>query len=407
MALSIGTIKNLTGLVMVKSAQGEEKVLKVGDPIHFEDSIRTIGAGSNVLLVLADGQEITVNGNDDIFLDKSVYVAERFGEEAVVAGTTMENVVAGKSVEDIQAALLAGKDINALEAPAAGEGGTIGTGMTTNAMARYLSGGSESNVTADYRTVGSSGSGDVSYTPPTATVATATFPTNDAPLASNMEIKIDEDKTITSLLPAATDANGDTVTYTLGAGATNGSVVVNTDGSYTYTPNANYNGSDGFTYTISDGKGGENTYSVAITVNPINDPAILSSASVGLEETNAVLTTAGALSVTDVDEGEAAYVAQSSVAGTYGTFSIASDGTWTYTANESYDSLNAGDKISDTFNVASIDGTPSSVTVTITGTNDTAILSSASVGLEETNAVLTTAGALSVTDVDEGEAAYV
>ena len=109
--------------------------------------------------------------------------------------------------------------------------------------------------------------------------------------------------------------------------------------------------------------------------------------------------------MTDVDDGEAAYVAQTNVAGTYGTFSIAADGTWSYVANESYDSLNAGDTISDTFSVASIDGTTSSVTVNIIGTNDGPMAESkVFTTAEDTPIIITDAQLLAnATDIDSND----
>src|SRR5213078_4478473 len=98
-----------------------------------------------------------------------------------------------------------------------------------------------------------------------------------------------------------------------------------------------------------------------------------------------------------------AFVAQTNVAGAYGTFSIAANGAWTYTANGAYDSLNVGQSVSDTFTVASADGTTSTVQVTIQGTNDAAVLSSASLALSETNAPLSTGGTLTSTDVDSAQ----
>ncbi len=50
--------------------------------------------------------------------------------------------------------------------------------------------------------------------------------------------------------------------------------------------------------------------------------------------------------------------------------------------------------------VAAVDGTTTAVSVNILGTNDAAVLSSATVALTETNAVLTATGTLTVTDVD-------
>ncbi|PNO64245.1 VCBS domain-containing protein [Aeromonas hydrophila] len=45
---------------------------------------------------------------------------------------------------------------------------------------------------------------------------------------------------------------------------------------------------------------------------------------------------------------------------------MAKDGQWTFTANSAFNELNVGDKVSESFEVTSIDGTKSSVTVTIT-----------------------------------------
>ncbi|WP_414867725.1 VCBS domain-containing protein, partial [Pseudomonas donghuensis] len=59
-----------------------------------------------------------------------------------------------------------------------------------------------------------------------------------------------------------------------------------------------------------------------------------------------------------------------------------------------------GSTYTDTFAVSSADGTLTSVTVHILGSNDAAVLSSASVTLTETNAPLTTNGTLTISDVD-------
>lgn len=85
---------------------------------------------------------------------------------------------------------------------------------------------------------------------------------------------------------------------------------------------------------------------------------------------------------------------------TYGSFSIAADGVWTFIANQSFDYLNVGENISETFDVTSVDGTPSTVTVQINGTNDAATISAAAVELTESNSVLTTGGTLTASDPD-------
>ncbi|WP_037008218.1 VCBS domain-containing protein, partial [Pseudomonas nitroreducens] len=73
--------------------------------------------------------------------------------------------------------------------------------------------------------------------------------------------------------------------------------------------------------------------------------------------------------------------------GLHGTFNLGTDGSWTYTANSAYNELGVGDKLTDTFTVKAADGTSSTVTVTINGTND-APVASADVASTEENTVL-------------------
>src|SRR3989304_5634170 len=130
-----------------------------------------------------------------------------------------------------------------------------------------------------------------------------------------------------------------------------------------------------------------------------NQPAILSSASVVLTETNSVLKTSGRLSISDADSPQR-FVAQKNVAGTSGTFNINSAGAWTYITNSVLDRLNVGQSVSDSFTVASADGTSTSVQLTIYGSNDAAVLGAASVVLTETDVALSASGRLSIRDVD-------
>ncbi|MGY4531322.1 VCBS repeat-containing protein [Pseudomonas sp. TE3786] len=157
-----------------------------------------------------------------------------------------------------------------------------------------------------------------------------------------------------------------------------GSVSYNADGSLVYTPDANYNGSDSFTYTVTSG-GVTETATVSVTVRPVNDAAVLSDANVHVAETDSAITTTGQLTITDIDS-PATFTAQSNVTGTYGTFSITAGGAWTFVANSAFNALNENDSVSETFTVTSADGTPTSVKVTIEGTNDAPVASASVVG---------------------------
>ncbi|MDF3170451.1 VCBS domain-containing protein, partial [Mesorhizobium sp. P16.1] len=67
------------------------------------------------------------------------------------------------------------------------------------------------------------------------------------------------------------------------------------------------------------------------------------------------------------------------------------------------DALNDGDPLSDSFTVYSEDGTPQLITISITGTNDAAIIAgttSGAVDEDGADAPVTATGSLTASDVD-------
>ncbi|AXS79455.1 VCBS domain-containing protein [Dechloromonas sp. HYN0024] len=206
------------------------------------------------------------------------------------------------------------------------------------------------------------------------------------------------------------DATDATVVTQTGTAGTYGSFSVQSDGSWTYNTNgaldfldAGQKVTDSFIVATTDG----GSATVLVTITGSQDKATLSSAAVALTETDATQSTGGKLTVTDKDATAATVVAQTAKAGTYGSFSILADGSWTYTTNGALDTLNAGQKVTDTFAVATTDGGTATVKVTITGTQDVASLSSATVNLTETDAAQSTGGTLTVTDKDATAATVV
>src|SRR5207244_2978261 len=129
------------------------------------------------------------------------------------------------------------------------------------------------------------------------------------------------------------------------------------------------------------------------------------------------LTTGGALTIADVDQGQSSFTAQPGTAGSngYGSFTLDAADNWTYTAADTQTTtqqLGAGQSITDSFTAVSSDGTASQlVTVTIHGTNDTPVL-----GGFVTGAVTADVGALSlhvalpisltIADVDQGQSSF-
>ena len=166
-----------------------------------------------------------------------------------------------------------------------------------------------------------------------------------------------------------------------------------------FVPDTNENGTAyaTFTYTVSDGIASSAPGTLTIKVTPVNDAAILSSATENLTETNAPLSAGGMLTISDVDSA-ATFVAQTNTAGFYGTFSINAAGAWSYIANSAHNEFVAGTTYTDTFNVTSADGTATSVTINILGSNDAPVITT-----EATQSVaenMTLVAALTSTDAD-------
>ncbi|MEZ9067878.1 VCBS domain-containing protein [Vibrio atlanticus] len=146
-------------------------------------------------------------------------------------------------------------------------------------------------------------------------------------------------------------------------------------------------------------------HQVTITVNGTNDTATVSSATVAIDETDKAVTTSGTLTSTDVDNPDNTFTPDS-ISGTNGDLTIDTTGHWVFTANSAFNQLNVGDKVEETFTVSSVDGTASTIKVTINGTNDKAVISGTSAGAVTEESQLQTSGSLTVTDVDAGQAHF-
>uniref|UniRef100_UPI003CE83073 VCBS domain-containing protein n=2 Tax=Aeromonas dhakensis TaxID=196024 RepID=UPI003CE83073 len=157
------------------------------------------------------------------------------------------------------------------------------------------------------------------------------------------------------------------------------------------------------------------THTVTITITGVNDAAVITGTDTGgvtEDESNPTLTETGTLTVTDVDGAdEAKFLAGNGVAstGALGSLTITEGGTWTYNVdNSKVQYLGEGETKVETFTVASVDGTTHTVTITITGVNDAAVIGgvdSGNVVEDESNPTLTETGTLTVTDVDGADEA--
>jgi hypothetical protein len=103
---------------------------------------------------------------------------------------------------------------------------------------------------------------------------------NDAPAITDTKpaaviMSEDGSPTAFSLTLNATDADGDTITWSISSPASHGTATATGTGTSKvigYTPTANYNGSDTFTVQVSDGNGGTDTIIVNVTIDAVNEP---------------------------------------------------------------------------------------------------------------------------------------
>ncbi|MEZ9576562.1 VCBS domain-containing protein, partial [Vibrio sp. 10N.261.55.C5] len=146
-------------------------------------------------------------------------------------------------------------------------------------------------------------------------------------------------------------------------------------------------------------------HQVTITVNGTNDTAVISGTNSGAVTEESQLKTSGTLTITDTDKGED-HFSNTDIAGQLGTLHLKDNGNWTYdldNKNTAVQALAQGKTATDTITVHSADGTPHQVTITVNGTNDTAVIAGTNSGAVTEESQLQTSGTLTITDTDKGE----
>lgn len=221
-------------------------------------------------------------------------------------------------------------------------------------------------------------------------------PANTPPVLADITAKTTAEDTAVTFPVSGTDADGDTLTFSVGS-VTGGTATV-ANGSVTFTPTANFAGAASLVVTVADGKGGTDTQTVAITVTEVNDAPVPSS-------TNSTTITVAEddadgqeffIDFTDDTSTDAQMTVQLVTAPTKGTFS--SDGTH-YIPN-----ANANGSDSFTYRVVDKDGlasAPVTVAVTITPVNDAPVL--AAIADQGTNVDTALTFPVSATDIDVGD----
>ena len=267
------------------------------------------------------------------------------------------------------------------------------------------------NITTQTITVTITGSNDVPVISGSHTGSVTEGNVGDAPVTASGTLGIsdvdDADSPVFNAVDTTRGANG------------HGDFVLLSNGNWTYTLDqsvvqdldAGDTVTDTILYTASD----NTTQTITVTITGSNDVSVISGTHTGgVTEGNigdAPVTASGTLGISDVDDADSPVfnaVDSTRGANNYGDFVLLSNGNWTYTLDQSaVQDLDAGDTINDTILYTATDGTPQTITVTITGSDDVPVVSGTHTGgVTEGNigdAPVTASGTLGISDVDDAD----
>ncbi|ADE11832.1 VCBS domain-containing protein [Sideroxydans lithotrophicus] len=252
-------------------------------------------------------------------------------------------------------------------------------------------------------------------------------PSNQAPVANGDTVTLDQNSgqsiiTASSLLANDTDPDmGDTLNIVSvdATSALGNSVMLGAAGDVVFDIGNKYQllgagqtAIDTFNYTVADGSGATATATVTATITGVNDaPVTTADVATAMQEDLAVTVMGNVLANdTDIDQGTVLAVANAGTfAGQYGQLALNADGSYTYAldnASLGVQSLAEGQVVTETFAYQATDGlvaTPSTLTVTIIGTNDAPIATVDTTTVQEDVSVTASGNVLSNdADVDQG-----
>lgn len=92
---------------------------------------------------------------------------------------------------------------------------------------------------------------------------------NTAPVTSTGQFTLAENSSLNTVLPPATDAQNQALTYQPVQTTTHGTLQINKDGSFGYIPDANYSGTDSFTYSANDGELNSTPSTITLSITPV------------------------------------------------------------------------------------------------------------------------------------------
>jgi VCBS repeat-containing protein len=211
-----------------------------------------------------------------------------------------------------------------------------------------------------------------------------TIPTNQPPVVSGpvmLEASAEDTERLidaAELLANASDVESTTLLVS-NLTASSGTLVDNSNGIWTFTPAVDDDTAVTFSYEVSDGALSTPAGAI-LDLTAMNDDAIINGTSTGTVTEDSILTASGILTIVDPDAGEASFQG-ATIPGRHGNLVLDAAGAWTYTLDNAHadvQALDAGQGLSESLSVRSVDGTMQAINIVINGAND--VISNGNVG---------------------------
>ncbi|MCG7595507.1 Ig-like domain-containing protein [Mycobacterium sp. PSTR-4-N] len=238
----------------------------------------------------------------------------------------------------------------------------------------------------------------------TATVTVSVNPVNDAPVATDDGVSVDEDGLLivnpAELLANDTDIDRDNLSIDGYTQPEHGDLWINRDGTISYDPDDDYNGTDTFTYTVTDGTETA-TATVTVTVDPVKDPPVATDDSVTVDEDGLLIVNPADLLANDTDIDGDKLSIEGYTQPEHGDLWINRDGTISYDPDDDYNGT-------DTFTYTVTDGTTTAtatVTVVVNAVDDAPVITGVNVGAGDPTTT-EVRGTVTATDPDGGTVTY-
>src|SRR5690554_925935 len=319
MSMQAATVVFLQGQAWAQAADGSQRELQVGDTIAPDERLIT-SANTQIQLDFGDGEAVSLSGVQEVTMDPDLWPqTASSADEARVFAEEFQTILAALDENEQQLLQAEGDLLEALEAPAAGNAGGDAGGSSFVQLDRIDETVDGLNYhyaplnLADSQEVPKD-AGSLNYPPETANLSLSTL--EDTPVAGQV---------------IGTDANGQTLSYTLVTAPLNGQVTLDSiTGEFIYTPGDNYHGDDSFTVSVSDGQAStlSTTY---ILVEPVNDLPEAQDLALTTPEDTPV---SGQVEASDVDGDELLFTLDEGPR--HGTVEVMPDGGFTYTPDTDY-----------------------------------------------------------------------